>query len=123
MSWSALGFVPGSGRNGCYVLVVSVGHLDLGWCVVAEGFVESGGVPPVHPAHGGRLDGFDGFPEPLGTDEFGLVEAVHRLGQGVVVRVTDRAHRGLHSGRDERVRVRRTDVLGGFNRSLQRWLV
>ena len=59
--------------------------------------MEAAGVVPVHPAQGGQLDVLDGLPgagagRPV--DQFGLVVAVDRLGQGVVEAVTDGADRG-----------------------------
>src|SRR5262245_18100096 len=43
---------------------------------------------PVHPFGGGQFDLLDGAPWLAGLDQFGLVQAVDRLGQRVVVRLT-----------------------------------
>ena len=72
--------------------------LELGGRDVAEVAVEALRVVPVHPAEGRELENFDGLPR-LGacgaSDEFGLVVAVHRLGQGVdaPIVVNSRFHR------------------------------
>src|SRR5450759_5186937 len=66
---------------------VMVGRLELGRRDVAAGPVKPLGIPPGHPGGGGKLDLVGGPPRALGPDELGLVEAVHRFGQGVVVRV------------------------------------
>jgi len=66
-----------------------------GW-QVPEVAVQAAGVVPVHPAQGGQLEVLDGLPGPTAgrpVDQFGLVEAVDRLGQGVVVAVPDRSDR------------------------------
>jgi hypothetical protein len=45
----------------------------------------------LHPFQGGELDGFQGSPGTAAADHLGLVEAVDRLGQGVVEAVADAA--------------------------------
>ena len=62
-----------------------IGRLELGWRDVAAGGVETLGVPPGHPARGGEFDLVGRPPGTAGTDELGLVQAVDRLGQGVVI--------------------------------------
>src|SRR3954471_10951618 len=52
----------------------------------------------MHPAERGDLDVVDAPPRPLTADQFGLVEPVHGLGQGVVIGISDGADRG--SGAD-----------------------
>ena len=47
--------------------------------------MHAGTVPPVAPVHRGQLHCLSGLPAPLGVDELSLIEAVHRLGEGVVV--------------------------------------
>ena len=71
-----------------------VGGLKLdGWDVAAV-LVEAAVVEPVDPLGGGDLDVVDGPPGLAGFDQLGLVQAVDRLGQGVVVGAADRADRG-----------------------------
>ena len=52
--------------------------------------------PPVHPAEGGVLDVVDCAPGALSwsSDQLGLEQRVHGLGEGVVVGVADGADRG-----------------------------
>jgi hypothetical protein len=53
--------------------------------------VQPAGVVPVDPAQRGQLDIGDGFPRPGSRgslDKFGLVVAVHGLGQGIVETLT-----------------------------------
>jgi hypothetical protein len=80
-------------------------------CIVERGFelgrrdvgqiaVQAAVVVPVHPAQGGQLDVFDGFPGPgagWSVDQLGLVVAVDGLGQGVAVAVSDGADRGCRT--------------------------
>ena len=79
-------------------LLGSVGRLELDRRHVVEIAVQPFVVVPVDPPEGGELDVLDGAPGALpGTsDEFGLVEGVDRLGEGVIERVADgpdRRHR------------------------------
>jgi hypothetical protein len=55
-------------------------------------------VEPVHPLKGSVLDCFEVAPRPAPVDHLGLVEAVDRLGQSVVIAVADAADRGLDPG-------------------------
>ena len=50
--------------------------------------VESLVVEPVDVGERCPLDVFDALPRPLVIDQFGLVEAVEALGEGVVIRLT-----------------------------------
>ncbi len=68
--------------------------LVLGRRNMAEGTVETAGVPPGHPLGGGPLEVGDGAPRMSPPDQLGLVQPVDRLGQGVVVAVAPRAHGG-----------------------------
>ena len=55
-------------------------------------------IEPVDPFQRGELDGFEGSPRATAMDDFGLVEAVDRFGQGVVIAVADAADRGFDAG-------------------------
>ena len=66
----------------------------LGGGTHADGGVWPDGVEPVHPLGGGDLDGVDVLPRALVTDQLGLVQGVQSLGQGVVIGVPLRPHRG-----------------------------
>ena len=56
--------------------------------------------------------GLPGFPRRSAMDQFGLVEPVDCLGQGVVVAVTLAAHRGFDAGLNQAFAVPNVDVLG-----------
>ena len=53
------------------------------------------------------------------VDHLGLVEAVDRFGESVVVAIADAADRGLDAGLRQALGVSNADVLGGFKRSSQ----
>ena len=55
---------------------------------VSDGSEQPVMVEPGHPFEGGQLQGFLGFPWRLAMDQLGLVQAIDRLGQGIVVRVS-----------------------------------
>jgi len=55
-------------------------------------------VEPVDPCEGCHFDLFDTPPGAETVDHLGLVEAVDRLGQGLVVTVAGAAHRGFKAG-------------------------
>ena len=74
-----------------------IGSLQIDRWDVAAVFVEAAVVEPVDPFGGGQFDFFDGAPGLAGFDQFGLVQAVDRLGQSVVVGATDCPDRGLDS--------------------------
>ncbi len=69
-----------------------VGILEFGRWDVAAVLVEPSEVEPVDPFGGGQFDLFDGLPRAVLLDQFGLVEAVDRLGEGVVVRIANTAN-------------------------------
>ena len=54
-------------------------------------------VEPVDPFEGCVFDGFEAAPWTATMDDFSLEEAVDRLGQGIVVTVTDAAYRGFNA--------------------------
>jgi len=62
---------------------------ELGRGHVVEGSVEPDGVEPGDPGQRCELDVIDGLPGSEASDQLGLVEAVDRLGQSVVVGVAD----------------------------------
>ena len=68
-------------------------------------------VEPLHPFERGVLDGFEGPPGSASMDDLGLVEAVDRLGQGVVVAVADAADRWLDPGLGETLGIFDRDIL------------
>lgn len=68
---------------------------------VAAVLVQPAVVEPVDPFEGGDFDLVNGPRGALGLDQFGLVEAVDRFGEGVVVAVAGGADRGIDTGVDE----------------------
>lgn len=56
------------------------------------------------PGQRGQLHGLSAFPG-LTVDHFRLVQAIDRLGQGVVVGITHTAHRGLDTSLGQALRV------------------
>jgi len=71
---------------GCCSSVVEVLGLD-GWDVAAV-LEQPAVVEPVDPLGGRVLDVIDGLPRLAWLDQFGLVQAVDRLGESVVIRLT-----------------------------------
>ena len=72
-----------------------IGGLQFDWWDVAAVFVEAAVVEPVDPFGGGQFDLLDGPPRFAGFYQLGFVQAVDRLGQGVVIGAADRPDRGL----------------------------
>jgi hypothetical protein len=66
-------------------LLSVVGPLQFDGRDVAAVLVEAVAVEPVDPCGGGHIDVPDGAPRLAGFDQFGLVQAVDRLGQRVVI--------------------------------------
>ena len=75
------------------------------------------------PLCGGELDIVDARPGALVADELGLVQGVQGFRQGVVVGVSLGPHRGHRLAVGQGLPIAGGAVLGGFNWSLQRWLV
>ena len=84
-----------------------------------DGLQQSVVVEPCHPFQGGQFHRFFGFPRCATEDQLGFVQAIDRLGQGVVVAVVFAAHRGRDAGLGQSVAVADTHVLGVFNRLSQ----
>jgi hypothetical protein len=70
--------------------------LGFGRRYVTDGLQESPVVEPVYPFQRRELDGFERAPSCSSMDELGLIEAIDRLGESVVVGIAD-AVRGLCS--------------------------
>jgi len=69
--------------------------LGFGWRNVADGPKKPSMVEPVHPFECCELNGFEVAPLSSAMDDLGLVEAVDRFGQRIVVAVTDTSDGGL----------------------------
>src|ERR1700694_1923325 len=90
-------------------------RLNLGRWHVAKSTVQTPVIPPVDPLSGCKLDLLERAPRASLADQLGLVEAVHRLGQRVVIRISARADRTYGTGLRQPLRVADSEVLGGFN--------
>ncbi len=80
-------------------------------------------VEPVDPLQGGVLDVVEALPGAAAADQFGLVQADDRLGQGVVERVADAADRRDRADLGQPLGplgVANGQVVGGFNADTQR---
>jgi hypothetical protein len=82
------------------MLTVVRGFQLRGWDVSAA-FVEAAMVEPVDPFQSGDFHVPDGAPRALGFDQFDLVQAVDRLGEGVVVAIPGGTDRGVNAGVEE----------------------
>ncbi|MGF7122735.1 hypothetical protein J2X34_003159 [Rhodococcus sp. BE178] len=98
-------------------MIAVVEGLELGWRQVAAVLVESTVVEPVDPFESGDFDLVNGPPKAPRRDQLGLVEAVDRLREGIVVAVPGGPDRGVDAGLDEPLGERNRRVLGEFNRS------
>ena len=72
--------------------------LGFGRRYVTDGLQESPVVEPVYPFQRRELDGFERAPSCSSMDELGLIEAIDRLGESVVVGIADAANRRLDAG-------------------------
>ena len=88
------------------VLLLGFGGRD-----VANGFEQPAVVEPVDPFERGVFDGLERSPWSPPVDHLGLVKAIDRLGQGVVIAVADTADRGLDARFGEAFGVLDRDVL------------
>ena len=82
----------------------------LGRRHMANRFEESPVIEPVGPFERGKLHGLQMPPRPTTTDDLGLVETNHGLGEGIVVRVA--------SAPDGRVNLCLCEALGVANREV-----
>src|SRR3954451_7809802 len=89
-----------------------------GWDV-ADRLEEAAIVEPVHPFEAGELDGLDAAPRASTSDDLGLEQTDHRLGEGVVIGIPDAAHRGRDAGLAEALGVANGQVL----RALSLWWI
>ena len=93
------------------------------WWDVSDGFEKPAVVEPVHVFEGGVLDLVEVLPRSAFVDEFCLVQANDGFGEGVVVRIPNRADRWFDAGFGEPVRVANGQILPRFKGSLQHCLV
>src|SRR6267154_5826500 len=64
---------------------------------VADRLQQPAIVEPVHPFERCELDGFHGPPRSPPMDNLGLVEAIDRFREGIVVTIANTANRGLNT--------------------------
>ncbi len=93
--------------------------LGFGRRDVADGLEQSAVVEPVDPFERGVFDGLERSPGSAAMDHFGLLKAIDRLGQSVVIAVTDASDRRLDTCLREPFGVSDGEVLGGLNWSSQ----
>ena len=77
----------------CWCVLVMVVGLLFCWWDVPDWFEKPAVVEPVDVFEGGVLDVVEVPPWSLVADQFSLVEADYRLGQGIIVAVPDRSDR------------------------------
>ena len=92
-------------------MLLPVVRLGLGRRDVADGFQQPLVVEPGHPFQRRQFHRLAGLPRPAPVDDFGLEQAVDRLGQRVVVAVAGGAYRGLDPGFSQPLAVADRDVL------------
>jgi len=109
LSGGWLAWFPRRHRGGLKLGVV--GGFSLGGRNVADRFEQATGAKPVDPFEGRKLDGLEGPPWTAPMDHLGLVEAIDRLGERVVIGVADAADRRFDARRDEPLGVAQRDVL------------
>src|SRR5690606_24028460 len=78
---------------------------------IADGFEQPPIVEPFNPFQRRKFNRFEGSPGSSPMDHLGLVEAVDRLGQGIVITVADAADRWLDPGFRQALGVANGDVL------------
>jgi len=100
-----------SRRHGGLLRHGIVAFLGFGRRNVADGLQEPPVVEPVHPFEGSELHRLERAPRPAPMDDLGLIEAIDRLGEGIVVAVADTADRRLDAGLGEALGIFDRDVL------------
>lgn len=96
------------GHRGSFKLRV-IAVLGFGGRNVSDGLEKPAAAEPVDPFECCELDRLEAAPRSAPMNDFGLVEADHRLGERVVVRVADAADGGVDPFIDQ--------ALGVFDRN------
>jgi SAM-dependent methyltransferase len=112
----------GSGHGGLSQVTV-VGGLQFCRWEIADLAVEPAVVVPVDVGEGGQLDLLKRAPGAAAADQLSLDQPDGRLGQGVVVAVTNAADRRCRPDLGQSFGVADGGVLGGFNWSWQHRLL
>jgi len=90
--------------------VGEVAGLVLGGWDVAERFVQAAGVEPANVLHSGELELGAGAPDTI-SDKLGLEAVDERLGEGIIVGISDRADRDQDAVVVERLGVVAAQIL------------
>ena len=88
-----------------------MGSLEFCRGLIANRSKDSAIIEPVHPFERGELDVFDAPPGAASADDLGLVEAIDRLSERVVIGVTNTADRAFDARLDESVGIADRQVL------------
>ena len=107
----AVWFKSGCHRGGLTGEVPVIVCLSLCRRDVADGLEQAVVVEPGYPFQGGQLHRFLGLPRCPAMNQFSLVQAVDRLGQGVVVAISLAAYRGFDAGLGQAFAVADRNVL------------
>ena len=86
-------------------------RLELCWWNVPERPQQSSRIEPVHPRHGGERHGLEGAPRALPSNHLRLVQADHRLGEGIVRGIALAAARWRDAGVHEAIRIPHREIL------------
>jgi hypothetical protein len=78
---------------------------------VADGLQQPAIVEPVDPGQGRELDGLEAPPRPTPMNDLSLVKTIDRLGESVVVAVSDAADGRLDAGFRQTLGVSNANVL------------
>src|SRR3954470_14407363 len=99
-----VGFFGGVlGGSGGHLRLIVIARFGFGWRYGADGLEQPAVVEPVDPLKRGELNRLEGLPPTAAVDHLGLVEAVDRLGERIVIAAVHAPNRGLDAGRSQRV--------------------
>lgn len=84
---------------------------NLGRGLVGQGFMHTGGVPPVHPVHGFEFDLGGGWPGGASINQLGLIQTIDCLGQGIVIGIASRANRSSQACLGKVFGIANADIL------------
>ncbi len=96
-----------------------VERFRLSWGDVSDRLQKPMVVEPGDPFERGIFDGLPAFPWPSTMDHLGLVEAIDRLGERIVVSVSDTPDRSFDARLGQAFGIADRNILGGIKRSSQ----
>jgi hypothetical protein len=88
-----------------------VARFGFGGWDISDRLQEASIVEPIDPFEGCELDGLEASPRSTPMDDLGLVEAIDRLGERVVVGIADAADRRDEARFDQAFRVFDSKIL------------